>query len=399
MTRIVIGSFLPELRDDQATIAAGLLPTGLGRGRRAQIKLAGRFDGRRRGALDDGSARDEAPAPSANVETLDQRKGRVPHDPSPAIVFDRSVEPYRGCEDGCLYCFARPGCVHLARPSEIDFASRPVANDGAPELLKRELGASGYWPAPITLGAHADPYQPIERRFRVTRSLLEVLLRARHPVSIVTKSDLILRDLDLLSALGRDRLVKVFVSAPTLDCEVARGMEPQAPAPQRRLETIEALNDAGVPAGVLIAPILPAINDAEIETILTRAFNAGAREARHALLRPSPEQRDVFRERLLAHYPDRLRRAVARIQAMADDADSGPADGRPISGSGPYAWMIRRRFETAARRLGYRETPAALRSDLFRKPAPAGGGAEAPGFAGYGGAEARAFARSWPARS
>ncbi len=399
MTPIVIGSFLPESRDDQATIAARLLSAGLGRGRRAGIKLAGRFDGRRRGTLEDGSTREAAPAPSANAETLDGQKGGIPRDPSPAIVFDRSIEPYRGCEDGCLYCFARPGCVHLGRPAGIDFASRPVANDGAPELLERELGASGYWPAPITLGAKADPYQPIERRFRITRSLLEVLFRARHPVSIVTKSDLILRDLDILSALGRDRLVKVFVSAPTLDCEVARRMEPQAPAPQRRLETIEALNDAGVPAGVLIAPILPAINDAEIETILTRAFNAGAREARHAVLRPAPELRDAFRERLLAHYPDRLKRAVSRIQAMADDADSGPIEGRPISGSGPYAWMIRRRFETAARRLGYRETPAALRSDLFRKPAPAGGETIAPGFAGYGGAEARVFARSGAARS
>ena len=317
----------------------------------------------------DGSERDEAPAPPTNGSSFERPKGVITRGASPPIAFDRSIDPYRGCEPGCLYCFARPGHVRMDRPLGIDFDNRPVARDGAAERLERDLGGAGYWPAPIALGANSDPYQPIERRSRVTRSLLEVLLRARHPVSIVTKSDLILRDLDILSAMGRDRLVKVFVSIATLDREVARRMEPQAPAPAKRLEAIEALNDAGAPAGVLIAPILPAINDAEIDPILTRACMAGAREARYAVLRPPPELRGAFRERLLAHYPDRLRRAVSLIQAMVDDEDRYARQDGPGSGSEPYAWMIRRRFETAARRLGYRETPAALRSDLFRKPA------------------------------
>ncbi len=387
MTRIVIGSYRPESRDDQAAIATRLLPSGLGRGRAAGIRLPGRFDSRRHRGLDDGSTREAAPSPSANEATFERPKRVIVRDASPNIVFDRAIDPYRGCEQGCFYCFARPGHVHMGRPAGIAFEDGPAVNHGAAERLERELGAAGYWPAPIALGANADPYQPFERRHRITRSLLEVLLSARHPVSIVTKSDLILRDLDILSAMGRNRLVKVFVSAPTLDREVARAMEPQAPTPAKRLETIEALNDAGVPAGILIAPILPAINDAEIDPILTRAYMAGAREARYAVLRPPPELRGAFRERLLAHYPDRLRRTVSLIQAMVDDEDRYARLDGPGSDSPPYAWMIRRRFETAARRLGYRETPAALRSDLFRKPAPAG----APVFAGYGGAETREY--------
>ena len=220
-----------------------------------------------------------------------------------------------------------------------------------------------------------------DRPYGVTRSLLEVLQRARHPATIVTKSNLILRDLDILTAMGRDRLVKVFVSMTTLDREVARKMQPHAPSPERRLEAIEALNDAGVPAGVMVAPIIPAITDAEIETILMRAYGAGAREAGYSVLTLGRELRAAFRERLLAHYPQKLRRAISLMQSMIADQDrrseGGARRGAPTADSGTYAWMIKRRFESGVRRLGYRETPAALRTDLFRAPVagPAGRGA------------------------
>ena len=206
---------------------------------------------------------------------------------------------------------------------------------------------------------NTDPYQPIERRYRITRSVLEVLQRARHPVSIVTKSNLVLRDLDILSDMARDGLVKVFLSVTTLDRALARKMEPRAPTPEKRLEAIAALNDAGVPAGVMVAPVIPAINDAEIETILTRAYAAGAREGGYVVLRLPLELRDMFREWLQVNFPDRLNRTVSLVQSMREGKDYEAQWGRRMAGSGPYAWMIGRRFEMAARRLGYRETASA----------------------------------------
>ena len=250
----------------------------------------------------------------------------------------------------------------------LDFETKLFAKERAAELLERELASPKYQPAPIAFGANTDPYQPIERQYRITRSLIETLAQARHPLTIVTKSNLILRDLDLLAPMARDNLVKVFVSVTTLDRTLARQMEPRAPTPQKRLEAIEALNDAGVPAGVMAAPIIPAINDEELETILTRAYSAGAREGSYVVLRLPSELRDMFREWLQVHYPDRLKRAVSLMQSMREGKDYEAQWGRRMAGSGPYAWMIGRRFEMAARRLGFRETSRALRTDLFRKP-------------------------------
>ena len=303
--------------------------------------------------------------------TWEKPKAIITRNDSPDIPFDRSINPYRGCEHGCFYCFARPTHAYMGLSPGLDFESRLFAKHGAAELLERELAVARYAPDVIAFGTNTDPYQPIERKFRITRSLLEVLQRTRHPVSIVTKSNLVLRDLDILSEMARDGLVKVFLSVTTLDRELARKVEPRAPTPERRLEAIEKLNEAGVPAGVMVAPIIPAINDSEIETILTRAFAAGTREGGYVVLRLPLELRDMFGEWLQVNFPDRLNRAVSLMQSMRNGKDYEAQWGRRMAGSGPYAWMIGRRFEMAVQRLGYRETPAKLRTDLFQKPAPA----------------------------
>ena len=358
-------------------IAERILPAERRRGRGAATNASGRFEVQAREDFDDGWTREEAPEPLATEVTLERPRSIITRNNSPDISFDRSINPYRGCEHGCFYCFARPTHAYMGLSAGLDFESRLFAKEGAAALLERELAAAKYTPAPIAFGTNTDPYQPIERQYRITRSLLETLQRVRHPLSIVTKSNLILRDLDILSEMGRDGLVKVFLSVTTLDRELARKMEPRAPTPQKRLEAIEALTDAGVPAGVMVAPVIPAINDAEIEKILTRAYAAGAREGGYVVLRLPLEIRDMFREWLQVHFPDRLGRAVSLIQSMHGGKDYEAKWGRRMAGSGPYAWMIGRRFETAARRLGYRETKTVLRTDLFRKPKPATDGAGA----------------------
>ncbi|HKN28312.1 MAG TPA: PA0069 family radical SAM protein [Roseiarcus sp.] len=358
-------------RHTPAAIAERLARRELRRGRGAATNASGRFEILAREDFDDGWARDEAPEPLATEVTWEKPKAIITRNDSPDIPFDRSINPYRGCEHGCFYCFARPTHAYMGLSPGLDFESRLFAKRGAAELLEREIATPKYKPDVIAFGTNTDPYQPIERKFRITRSLLEVLQRARHPVSIVTKSNLVLRDLDILSDMARGGLVKVFLSVTTLDRELARKMEPRAPTPERRLEAIEKLNEAGVPAGVMVAPIIPAINDSEIETILTRAFAAGAREGGYVVLRLPLELRDMFREWLQVNFPDRLSRAVSLMQSMRNGKDYEAQWGRRMAGSGPYAWMIGRRFEMAAHRLGLSETKRRLRTDLFRKPAPA----------------------------
>jgi len=225
----------------------------------------------------------------------------------------------------------------------------------------------------IALGANTDPYQPIERQYRITRSVLETLARARHPVGIVTKSNLVLRDLDILAPMARDGLVKVFLSVTTLDRTLARKMEPRAPTPERRLEAIEKLAAAGVPVGVLVAPIIPAVNDSELEKILARGRAAGAREAGYVTLRLPLELRDLFREWLAVHFPDKLKHALSLVQSMHGGKDYDSQWGRRMAGSGPYAWMIGRRFEIATQKLGYDDAAFSPRADLFVRPTVADG--------------------------
>ena len=345
------------------------------RGRGASSNPSGRLEAFQRETFDDGWTADEAPEPLKTEVTVERPRTIITRNDSPDISFDQSINPYRGCEHGCFYCYARPTHAYQGLSAGLDFESRLFVKDGAAALLERELANPRYKPKVIALGANTDAYQPIERQYRVTRSVLEVLAKARHPVGIVTKSNLVLRDLDLLAPMAAEGLVKVFVSVTTVDRGLARRMEPRAPTPERRLEAIERLADAGVPVGVMAAPIIPAVNDGEIETILTRAYSAGAREAGYVALRLPLELRESFREWLAVNFPDRLKRAIALTQSMHGGKDYESQWGRRMAGSGPYTWMIGRRFEIAAKRLGYRETPLSLRSDLFRAPAPAEAGA------------------------
>jgi len=358
-----------QSRHSPAAIAERLQPAERRRGRGAATNASGRFEILAREDFDDGWTREEAPEPLVTEVTWEKPKSAITRNQSPDISFDRSINPYRGCEHGCFYCFARPTHAYMGLSPGLDFETRLFAKQGVAALLERELAAPKYAPAPIALGTNTDPYQPIERQHRITRSVLETLQRTRHPASIVTKSNLVLRDLDILSDMARDGLVKVFLSVTTLDRSLARKMEPRAPTPEKRIEAIARLNDAGVPAGVMVAPVIPAVNDSEIETILTRASAAGAREGGYVVLRLPLELRDMFREWLQVHFPDRLNRSVSLVQSMRNGKDYEAEWGRRMAGSGPYAWMIGRRFEMAARRLGYRETSQALRADLFQKPA------------------------------
>jgi len=348
-----------------------LVDSDLRRGRGASSNPSGRLEVFQRETFDDGWTADEAPEPLKTEVTVERPRTIITRNDSPDISFDQSINPYRGCEHGCFYCYARPTHAYQGLSAGLDFESRLFVKDGAAALLERELANPKYKPKVIALGANTDAYQPIERQYRVTRSVLEVLAKARHPVGIVTKSNLVLRDLDLLAPMAADGLVKVFVSVTTVDRGLARRMEPRAPTPERRLEAIEQLAAAGVPVGVLAAPIIPSINDGEIETILTRAYAAGAREAGYVALRLPLELRESFREWLAVNFPDKLKRAITLTQSMHGGKDYESQWGRRMAGSGPYAWMIGRRFEIAAKRLGFRETPLAVRSDLFRPPAAA----------------------------
>ena len=351
-----------------AEAAERLAPAPSRRGRGAPSNVSGRFETQRREALDDGWTPEEAP-PLRTQVTPERAKTILTRNDSPDISFDRSINPYRGCEHGCAYCFARPTHTYMGLSAGLDFESRLFVKENAAELLEKELAAPRYRPAVVALGANTDAYQPIERQYRVTRAVLEVLSRANHPVGIVTKSNLVLRDLDLLAPMAAKGLAKVYLSVTTLDRDLARRMEPRAPTPERRLAAIEALAQAGVPVGVVVAPIVPAINDAEIETILTRARAAGASEAGYVTLRLPLELRDLFREWLAVNFPDRLARTLSLVQSMHGGKDYESQWSRRMVGSGPYAWMIGRRFEIAAAKLGFDDKRFVLRTDLFTPPA------------------------------
>jgi DNA repair photolyase len=287
---------------------------------------------------------------------------------SPDISFDRSINPYRGCEHGCVYCFARPTHAYLGLSPGLDFESKLFMKPDAPELLERELSAARYTPRTIAIGTNTDPYQPIERRYEIMRRILEVLERAGHPVGIVTKSNLVTRDIDILSRMAARNLAKVAVSVTTLDPKLARIMEPRAPTPPRRLEALRQLAAAGIPTSVMVAPIVPAINDAEIERILDAAKAAGVEGAGYVLLRLPLEVRDLFKEWLMANFPDRYRHVFALIRQMRGGKDYDAQWGKRMTGSGPYAWMIGRRIEQACARLGLNVKKTRLTTEHFNPP-------------------------------
>jgi DNA repair photolyase len=340
------------------------------RGRGAQSNAVGRYEPLARIAFDDGwRSLDELPPFKTTVQTDATRKIITRND-SPDIGFDRSINPYRGCEHGCVYCFARPTHAYLGLSPGLDFESKLFVKPEAAELLAKELAAPGYQPKVIAIGTNTDPYQPIERKYQVMRRILEVLERAGHPVGIVTKSALVLRDIDILARMAERKLAKVALSVTTLDAELARRMEPRAATPMRRLETLRRLSQAGVPTTVMVAPVIPALNDNEIERILEAAQVAGVKEAGYVLLRLPLEVRDLFREWLMANYPDRYRHVMKLVRDTRDGKDYDSEWGTRMKGTGPYAWMLGRRFEVACEKLGLNVSRTTLTTQHFRKPKP-----------------------------
>jgi DNA repair photolyase len=338
------------------------------RGRGAHSNASGRYEPLARIAFDDGWRTLDDMPPFKTTVQLDTTRKIITRNESPDIGFDRSINPYRGCEHGCVYCFARPTHAFLGLSPGLDFESKLFVKPEAAELLEKELAAPGYSPKVIAIGTNTDPYQPIERRYKVMRRILEVLDRAGHPVGIVTKSALVLRDLDILARMAERKLAKVALSVTTLDADLARKMEPRAATPMRRLETLRRLSQAGVPTCVMVAPIIPALNDMEIERILDAAQAAGVKEAGYVLLRLPLEVRDLFREWLMANYPDRAGHVFKLIRDTRGGKDYDSTWGKRMKGSGPYAWMIGRRFEMACEKLGLNATKYSLATEHFRAP-------------------------------
>jgi DNA repair photolyase len=339
------------------------------RGRGALTNESGRFEAERRVAIDDGwGSLDEPPPPLRTTVTQDASRTIIARNDSPDIPFDRSINPYRGCEHGCVYCFARPTHAWLGLSPGLDFESRLFAKPQAAALLRRELAAPGYRCKTMAMGTNTDPYQPLEREWRLTRQVLEVLAECDHPVGIVTKSALIARDIDILAPMARKGLAKVFVSVTTLDRALARRMEPRAATPERRLATIAALSAAGIPTGVMVAPVIPALNDAEIEAILARARESGASEAGYILLRLPLEIKDLWRQWLADHYPDRAERVMKLVRETRFGRDYDATFGRRMTGSGPHAELIGRRFRLATKRLGLNERKFVVDTTQFKPP-------------------------------
>ena len=339
------------------------------KGRGAVTNRTGRFEPETRAAVDDDWPGDgEPPPPLRTTLSVDTARRVITYNNSPDIPFDRSINPYRGCEHGCVYCFARPTHAYYGLSPGLDFESRLFYKPDAATLLRRELREPGYRPATITMGTNTDPYQPVERETGLTRSILQVLQEHRHPVSIVTKSTLVLRDMDILADMARRRLASVCISVTTLDRRLARLMEPRAPTPQRRLEAIEALNTAGVPTGALVAPIIPALNDMEIDRIVAALAEAKAVSAGYVLLRLPLEIKDLFEEWLAEHYPDRKKHVLSLIRQTRVGALYRAEWGTRMKGSGPYADLIKRRFEMALKRHGLTRRSLDLDVSAFRPP-------------------------------
>lgn len=335
------------------------------RGRSAGINPSGRFEPVSRHVFDDGwSSLEELPPFKTEVQ-VEKPRTIITRNESPDISFDRSINPYRGCEHGCVYCFARPTHSFMGLSPGLDFESKLFAKPDAARLLDKELSRDNYQPRTIAIGTNTDPYQPIEKQYRIMREILEVLEARGHPVGIVTKSALVTRDIDILSRMAERGLAKVALSVTTLDRMLARTMEPRASTPTKRLEAIRQLSDAGIPASVMVAPIIPGLTDPEMERILDSAQAAGAREAGYVLLRLPLEVAPIFKDWLLRHYPDRYRHVMSLIRSMRDGKDYDSEWGKRMKGSGPYAWQIGRRFEIAAKRLGLNAERRSLRTDQF----------------------------------
>jgi DNA repair photolyase len=352
-----------------ATFPDRPLPDRPRKGRGAVGNPTGRFEPTQRHAIDDGwgGAEDE-PSPLRTTVTHDATRSIIARNDSPDIPFDRSINPYRGCEHGCVYCYARPSHAYLGLSPGLDFETRLFAKPNAAALLRRELRRPGYRCAPVALGANTDPYQPIERQYRLTREILKVLAGFAHPVIIVTKSALVTRDIDILAPMAERNLVRVCVSVTTLDRGLARRLEPRAATPPRRLAAIQTLSEAGVPTGVMAAPMIPAVNDMEMERILQAARIAGAGSASYTLLRLPHEIKDLFRDWLAVHLPDRADKVLNLVRESRGGRLNDPQFGSRMTGSGAHAELLRSRFDLACRRLGFEHHDFGLDNSLFRPP-------------------------------
>lgn len=339
----------------------------LHRGRGALSNPDNRFETRQSRAIDDGWGEDHREAPKRAL-VFEKSRSIITRNSSPDVPFSQSINPYRGCEHGCIYCFARPSHAYLGYSPGLDFETRLHVKLDAPARLRDELARPGYRVAPIALGVNTDAYQPLEREQGITRQLLEILLEARHPVSIITKSALIERDIDLLQQLAAHDLVEVLISQTTLDRKLARAMEPRAAAPQRRLQTLARLREAGIPAGVLMAPLIPYLNDHEIEPLLYEARQRDAVHAGYVLLRLPHEVGELFEQWLEQHYPERKQRVLERLRDCRGGELYDSRFGQRMRGTGVFADLIAQRFRKARRARRFPGLPA-LRHDLFRAPA------------------------------
>jgi DNA repair photolyase len=339
------------------------------KGRGATANPEGRFESVTREAFDDGWERaNEQPQPLATVVTEERAKSISARNDSPDIPFTQSINPYRGCEHGCVYCYARPSHAFLNLSPGLDFETRLIAKVNAADLLRAELAQPGYVCDSIALGANTDPYQPIEREYRITRSILEVLAEHHHPVSIVTKNAMVERDIDLLAPMAAKGLARVFLSIATLDHAVSRPMEPRTSAPGRRLEAIRRLTAAGVPTVVVVAPVVPFLTDHDIERVLEAAAQAGATAAGYVLLRLPFEVKEIFKAWLEARFPLKAAHVMSRVRAMREGRENDPEFGSRMQGTGHFAELLARRFERACSRLGLDRDRHPLDTTRFRRP-------------------------------
>ena len=343
------------------------------RGRGARSNRASRYDSQQPEAVDDGWETLGTLDAFKTQVSREQAKSIIATNTSPDISFSQSINPYRGCEHGCIYCYARPTHAYLGHSPGLDFETRLYAKVNAAELLEKELAHPRYEPKVIALGTVTDPYQPIERDHRITREVLEVLDRASHPVGIVTKSTGVVRDIDILARMAERDLVKVAISVTSLDRRIARSMEPRAATPPKRIDAIRQLTSAGIPVAVMVAPIIPALTDSEIEKILETAREAGAQSAGYVLLRLPLELKELFREWLQTDFPDRAARVINILRSMHGGKDYVAEFGVRQRGTGPYAEQIATRFRLALKRLHLNERNLELRTDLFRRPVRPGG--------------------------
>jgi DNA repair photolyase len=347
----------------------------LHKGRGAVLNPAGRYERHERAAFDDGwgSLEMMADAPSPKTEVYDDRSRAIlAHNDSPDVPFDQSINPYKGCEHGCVYCYARPSHGWLGLSSGLDFETKIFVKRDAAQLLRAELARAGYRVQPISLGANTDPYQPLERRLQITRSVLEVLAETRHPVGIVTKSALVVRDVDILAPMSAERLARVWISVTSLDGAMARKLEPRASQPYRRLEAVRALARAGVEVGVMVAPIIPALTDHELERIVEASAEAGAVSAAYTLVRLPFEVKDLMTAWLKEHYPEREAHVLSLIRQSRGGRLNDPIFGSRMRGQGFYAELIAQRFRKAVDRHGLRGRLLPARTDLFRPPSTSG---------------------------